>query len=73
VIDFLKAFLAAGVLGFALVAFTPIASLGDPTVQYRVESVAYPALGALVAVSLILVVVLSLRRRNRLGAYDDED
>lgn len=71
-IDFLRAVLVAGLAGFALVAFTPIASLGDPAVQYRVEAVAYPALGGVVAVCLVLLVVVSLARRNRLGDYEED-
>jgi hypothetical protein len=72
-IDLIKAVLIAGLAGFALVAFTPIASLGDPTVQYRVEAVAYPVLGAVVAISLVLLAVMALKGRNRLGEYDDEE
>jgi hypothetical protein len=71
-IDLIKGALIAGLAGIALVAFTPIASLGNPVVQDRVEAVAYPALGVVIAVSFVLLVVMGIRGRSRLGEYDDE-
>lgn len=69
---FLKGLLIAGLAGAALVAFTPIVSLGNPAVQDRAEPILYPAFGVAVMLSLILLGILALRGRSRLGDYDDE-
>lgn len=71
--DFFKGLLLAGLAGFALVAFTPIVSLGNPAVQDRATPMLYPVFGAVVLLSLIILGVMALRGRSRLGEYDEEE